>query len=255
MSFLEGFGKSLGAYFTNRAVESEREERDRKGWEWKARKAQELEDEFSKKRVVNVEIFQQGDGYMAQPVNAAGEPVGAPRPATPAEVDRRRIAQEDRDLDVKGKKAQIGRDEAAARASSVSAELAPKELEIRRGESAARTEQARASAAESRARAEGQGIMNEFYKRGEAPPGKEGPGGGAGGLESKDVETLRKTVGELGLDPADEMVAQIIQRSSSVQQAEVALRMYAREAQQNTAPGGLSSRDIGSLNFRLTPNQ
>lgn len=253
MSFLEGFGKSLGAYFTNRAVEEERSERDKKDWEWKAQKTKELEEQFARSRIANVEVFQQGDQYMAQPVNAAGEPIGKPRVASPNEVERRKMTMEDRELAVKGKRASIGRDEAATRASNSNAELAPKELALREKEIGARVRASDASAAESRARAEGQGLINEFYKQGKAPPGKGGDGNT--GLESRDIETIRKTVTELGLEPDDPMVSEILSRSSSVQQAEVALRMYAKENSNAGQSGQLTSSDIGSLNFRLTPNQ
>lgn len=80
MSFLGGFSQSLGNYFTQRAAADE----ERKDWEWKQNKVLELQ----AKQPVKVELFTQDGKVFSQSVNAAGEPVGTPKPATQFEQQR-----------------------------------------------------------------------------------------------------------------------------------------------------------------------
>jgi hypothetical protein len=119
-SFLGGFAKSLSG-----SIEKNYErEQDNKQWEDRQKKMMELE----KQRIASVQYAAGPNGtVMAQPVNAAGEPVGQPRPATDIEAKRFAEGETERKLKFRGLEANIEQSEASTANQNAQRENIPTE--------------------------------------------------------------------------------------------------------------------------------
>ncbi len=173
MSFMEGFAGSLGQYFTNRAAQ----EQDDATWEKRQKKMMELESQ----RITSIIYSKGANGeVIAQPVNAAEQPVGPPRPASPAEAQKHNEGLKSRDLEYRKTEAAIKADEVRARAGEADiadmdrrAALEKQQADSYKTAVGAQAVSAAASAEEARARTRGHDInnraMEEFLK---ANPGR-----------------------------------------------------------------------------------
>lgn len=263
MSFVEGFAKSLGSYFTNKAVESERAEREKMDYEWKLKKAQEYESQAAKTKVVGVEYFEQNGRLVAQPVNAAGEPVGSPRPANPAEVERRAQTQEERKRKIEKEEQELeaGRFDAANRERVLEADLASKAAQAET--SKAYGESARAQAASVRAELERQrelqSLINKLPEDQRLAALTGGKGRGREGAEPRlsdtGVNSAFKTAESLGLSE-DPIALEIIETGTDLRKVLTDLQRLAleRQMQNNPKTGGVRgslSSDVAAAASRF----
>lgn len=180
MSFLAGFADSMAGYFGQRAQADE----ERKDWEWKQKRLVELE----KQRATGVELFDQGGQVMAQPVNAAGEPVGSPRAATQFESTRYqrgeteyKLKQDLTDLNMREAKAKVTGAEYAISPEARAREKEQHDAAI----AASRANAGYMGVLSSNAKLEGEQkkMLLDMIKNGELP--KEVLGGGRGGAVAK----------------------------------------------------------------------
>lgn len=267
MSFVEGFSKSIGSYLTNKAVEDDRAAREKKDYEWKLQKAKEMEDMAAKTKVVSVDYFEQGGKTMAQPVNAAGEPVGPPRLANPGEAERRAMA-----LDKANR--EKTKDELDIEAGRFDAENRGKVLQSKLDTEAASRETSRAYGAAAGAQAEaarfdldqkrqlGEVIKNMTPQEKAAYLSGKLPGrGGREGISDNSMIRLDDKIKEMGLEN-DPLAYEIAENSASVAEALTKLNQLKlkREMSNNpsAATGALGSRDFSAANSRFnfpTPPQ
>lgn len=140
-SFFGGFASSLANSLGQRA----QQEQAQKDWEWKAKKAAELEEQMASTRKVSSKVFEQNGQHFVQSFNAAGEPVGQPIPASPARIEEYNQGIENRELELAKQRAAKAADE--ARAANLEAETGTiKDRESRADrESAARIARDRAA--------------------------------------------------------------------------------------------------------------
>jgi hypothetical protein len=190
-AFWGGVASSLGNTIDTSIEEKRRlkqreadREADKKDWEWKAKKTNEIEQEVAKTRVVSTEVFDAGNGqYMIQGLNAAGEAVGEPRPAPPSRVEAYKQGEKIRD-------AAYRKDVAAAERSEAETANIPRE-QARADKLAnasimsamASAENAKASAGYTRLQGIEQGLRNEAITKDPTllnTSRRGGKGGGAG---------------------------------------------------------------------------
>jgi hypothetical protein len=107
-AFWGGVANSLaGSMQQNQARRQEKED-----WEWKAQKTAELENQLRKSRVTKTQVFEKDGQFFAQGYNDAGEPVGQPVPAGPAQVQDYKNGKQERELGLRKAEAQIAEAEA-----------------------------------------------------------------------------------------------------------------------------------------------
>ena len=117
-SFWGGVADSLGQGI-QKNVDRNAEKRD---YEWRLQKTQELEEKLAKTRIVQTKTFEKDGQYFAQGVNASGEPVGVPVPAAQWQIEEEKYVKGARDREARKDDAAIKRDETAT--SRDSAEIA-----------------------------------------------------------------------------------------------------------------------------------
>jgi hypothetical protein len=105
-AFWGGVADNLAGQINQRVTRKE----EQKDWEWKAKKAAELEEQIAKTRVASTKVFEQNGQHMMQSYNAVGEPVGNPVPAPPGRVEEYKQGIEERAVTIGAKQSQIDAD-------------------------------------------------------------------------------------------------------------------------------------------------
>jgi hypothetical protein len=112
-------------------------------------------EELEKNRIVSIQYGKgQGGQLMAQPVNAAGEPVGQPRAANNVEQERYNNGEKERTLKIRESEAGIGQANAAADYSRANTASIPQKMKIEQQQANAYSTQAGASATSAGVNAE-----------------------------------------------------------------------------------------------------
>jgi hypothetical protein len=232
-AFLGGVASSLaGTLNANRERKAAKED-----WEWKAQKTAELEEKLRANRVTQTKVYKGDDGqYYVQGYNDAGQEVGQPRPAGPAQVENANREKNTYELGVKklnaeiaeseGKLAndreRIGIDRDRAANERRRTDLEAQQVDYMRDDAAARglltDAQRKAMEEEARREQEGWNLLSPEEKKlramyGQNPPrptagGSDGPSGkGAGGDGTIDVERTNKLIKEISETAADPAMA------------------------------------------------
>lgn len=133
-AFWGGFAQTLGGNVQRRQQAKEQAREEQKSWLWKQEKALELEDRIRKQRVAKSETFEKDGQVWVQGVNADGEPVGEPRPASQWQIDAYKNGEKERSLRFQREEATIRSERLQGDRAEAGIGIDKANLDINRGE-------------------------------------------------------------------------------------------------------------------------